>query len=282
MNRIAPLLLLLLALLAGCLGSGDAPDKEDPDVAGEPDPQLPTRPGSTTPPGNGTIRPSPSTLLWSGQVLEAIGCKQTLHLAVAERSAVESRIPDHLTVPGNGPIALTMILLDCDSMTVGNSSLQKGAGIYLTYLAVDDQDPSTEEALTYLLEFGSDWDQAWQGLHARGVPAVGGSFQNEVIAGTDATAFTAGALAYSFRDTGQNPSHDLSGTARTLLLAGPNAEVAIRFDLHSTELADIPVPGTMQLQGGVLEELFGPVAPSVASEGSGSATFQASSDWIGS
>ncbi len=272
MKLIIPL--LLLATLAGCLGSNEPGDEPPGGTDGpDPGPSRPTPDGKD--PGQNET-PSQPTIdrIWGGQTLEAVDCRMTYHNALADREAVEAHVPDRLTVPGNGPALLTILLLDCHSMTVGNESLQKDAWMYLTIVAVDDQDPSTEDAFTYLLDFGSDWDQAWKPLQERGASAFGGRFDHAVVADTDELTFAADGFSYMFRDTGDGATHIQRDPWQSTLLVGPNAETALQYSLHYTSYANLPISGILQLDGGMLSEIIGPAAPSVSGDALGGASLK--------
>lgn len=262
--------LLLLAALAGCISPDAAPDAAPTHADPEPAPTAPG--GNATPPPPTPPSPTPpADLPWDGRVLEAVDCGQTFHNAYADRAAVEARVPDHLGVPGSGPVPLIILLLDCRSLALGDADLRRDAWLYLTYVNVDADTP---ERTRYLLEFGSDWDAAWTPLHERGVAALGAAFERTATAGTDALRLVADGLAYTLRDAGAGPTQVQRGPSQGLLLAGPLGETALDLSVHYAAIDNLPVAGVLELDGGALNELLGPAAPSITTEGRGGATLQ--------
>ncbi len=269
MNQAIPIATLLLAIFAGCLETDEARNDEllPPDNT-TPNPATPNLDPSEPP-----QKTDPEARIWNGETLEAIDCQLAFFVAHAPHDTVQARLPPHLELVQNGPVALTLLFLDCRSMTLGNESLQKGAWTYITYVAVRGDENQTDGDVTYLLEIASNWPEVVEALEAAGVPVVAGTFQNDRIATTDGILITADGLAYELRDTGANPTYDTSLTEETTLLAGPQAEVALQFVINSPTLANLPVPAAIRADGGVLSQLFGPATTAISIDGQGGATF---------
>lgn len=141
--------MFLCLLIAGCLGGGT--DKTDHPA------ESPSTTGSSNSvtSSNGAL---PSAQSWAiGQVLEKVDCQAKIISVYAERERLPI-LPAGFTTPGTGPVPVLVLVDQCQSASIENSSLEAPAEFVLAIFEVEVETPlEGPERQDFIIESSSSW-----------------------------------------------------------------------------------------------------------------------------